>query len=53
MGAHEKIPFVEEKTIMQPWRSIQSRNRAQLTDQWFVDTAKIVGPALDAVSPGK
>ena len=24
-----------------------------LTDQWFVDTAKIVGPALDAVKSGK
>ena len=23
-----------------------------LTDQWFVDTAKIVGPALDAVRNG-
>ena len=23
-----------------------------LTDQWFVDTAKIVGPALDAVRDG-
>ena len=24
-----------------------------LTDQWFVDTAKIVGPALDAVRDGR
>ena len=49
-----KIPFVEEKPIMQPFGD---RSKVviepMLTDQWFVDTAKIVGPALDAVKSGK
>ncbi len=54
-GEHsEKIPFVEEKPIMQPFGD---RSKVviepMLTDQWFVDTAKIVGPALDAVKSGK
>ncbi|WP_426034496.1 valine--tRNA ligase [Cypionkella sp. TWP1-2-1b2] len=46
-------PFVEAKKIMQPFGD---RSRVviepMLTDQWFVDTAKIVGPALDAVRSG-
>ena len=45
--------FVEEKKIMQPFGD---RSKVviepMLTDQWFVDTAKIVGPALDAVRSG-
>ena len=49
-----KIPFVEEKPIMQPFGD---RSKVviepMLTDQWFVDTAKIVGPALDDVKSGK
>ena len=54
-GEHSgKIPFVEEKPIMQPFGD---RSKVviepMLTDQWFVDTAKIVGPALDAVKSGK
>ena len=46
-------PLVEAKPIMQPFGD---RSKAviepMLTDQWFVDTAKIVGPALDAVRSG-
>ena len=47
-------PFVESKKIMQPFGD---RSKVviepMLTDQWFVDTAKIVGPALDAVRDGR
>ena len=47
-------PYVESKKIMQPFGD---RSKVviepMLTDQWFVDTAKIVGPALDAVRSGK
>ncbi|WP_108816384.1 valine--tRNA ligase [Loktanella sp. Alg231-35] len=50
----EFIPFVESKKIMQPFGD---RSKVviepMLTDQWFVDTAKIVGPALDAVKEGR
>ena len=46
-------PVVESKPIMQPFGD---RSKVviepMLTDQWFVDTAKIVGPALDAVRTG-
>jgi valyl-tRNA synthetase len=48
------IPLVEAKPIMQPFGD---RSRVviepMLTDQWFVDTAKIVGPALEAVRTGR
>ncbi|MBC2835714.1 valine--tRNA ligase [Paragemmobacter straminiformis] len=47
-------PVVEAKKIMQPFGD---RSKVviepMLTDQWFVDTSKIVGPALDAVKSGK
>ncbi|MEM9140933.1 MAG: class I tRNA ligase family protein, partial [Pseudomonadota bacterium] len=47
------VPLVESKPIMQPFGD---RSKVviepMLTDQWFVDTAKIVGPALDAVKDG-
>jgi valyl-tRNA synthetase len=47
-------PVVEAKKIMQPFGD---RSRVviepMLTDQWFVDTAKIVEPALDAVRTGR
>ena len=48
------VPYVEDKKIMQPFgdRSKVVIEPA-LTDQWFVDTAKIVGPALDAVRTGR
>ncbi|MEO5619896.1 MAG: valine--tRNA ligase, partial [Cypionkella sp.] len=46
-------PFVEAKKIMQPFGD---RSKVviepMLTDQWFVDTQKIVGPALEAVRSG-
>ena len=46
------VPLVEAKLITQPFGD---RSKVviepMLTDQWFVDTAKIVGPALDAVRP--
>ena len=49
----ETIPMVENKPIMQPFGD---RSKVviepMLTDQWFVDTDKIVGPALDAVRNG-
>jgi valyl-tRNA synthetase len=52
-GPGEPIPYVENKPIMQPFGD---RSKVviepMLTDQWFVDTAQIVGPALDAVKDG-
>ncbi len=46
-------PVVEAKKIMQPFGD---RSKVviepMLTDQWFVDTAKIVEPALEAVRTG-
>ncbi len=46
-------PVVEAKKIMQPFGD-RSKTviEPMLTDQWFVDTAKIVEPALDAVRKG-
>ena len=48
------LPLVEAKAIMQPFGD---RSKVviepMLTDQWFVDTAQIVGPALDAVRDGR
>ncbi|MES2914546.1 MAG: valine--tRNA ligase [Pseudomonadota bacterium] len=50
----ELVPYVEAKPIMQPFGD---RSKVviepMLTDQWFVDTAKIVEPALDAVRSGR
>jgi len=47
-------PVVEAKKIMQPFGD---RSKVviepMLTDQWFVDTAKIVEPALEAVRSGR
>jgi len=49
----ERVPFVEAKPITQPFGD---RSKVviepMLTDQWFVDTAKIVEPALEAVRTG-
>ncbi|MFY0679337.1 MAG: valine--tRNA ligase [Thalassovita sp.] len=49
----ELVPYVENKPIMQPFGD---RSKVviepMLTDQWFVETSKIVGPALDAVRNG-
>ncbi|WP_375689706.1 valine--tRNA ligase [Pseudooceanicola sp. LIPI14-2-Ac024] len=51
--AQNLVPLVEAKPIMQPFGD---RSKVviepMLTDQWFVDAAKIVGPALDAVRNG-
>ncbi|MCB5409249.1 valine--tRNA ligase [Pseudogemmobacter faecipullorum] len=50
----ERVPVVENKKIMQPFGD---RSKVviepMLTDQWFVETSKIVGPALDAVRNGE
>ncbi|MGB3146290.1 MAG: class I tRNA ligase family protein, partial [Paracoccaceae bacterium] len=50
----ERIPLVEQNKMMQPHGD---RSKVviepMLTDQWFVDTAKIVEPALEAVRSGK
>ncbi|WP_296764322.1 valine--tRNA ligase [Sediminimonas sp.] len=47
------VPLVEAKPIMQPFGD---RSKVviepMLTDQWFVDTAQIVQPAIDAVTGG-
>ena len=48
------VPYVENKPIMQPFGD---RSKVviepMLTDQWFVDAEKVVGPALDAVRDGE
>ncbi len=48
------VPYVESKPIMQPFGD---RSKViiepMLTDQWFVETSKIVEPALEAVRSGK
>ena len=50
----ERVPHVENKPIMQPFGD---RSKVviepMLTDQWFVDAEKVVGPALDAVRSGR
>ncbi|WP_317055691.1 valine--tRNA ligase [Roseovarius rhodophyticola] len=50
----QMIPFVENKPIMQPFGD---RSKVviepMLTDQWFVDTDKIVDPAIEAVKSGE
>jgi valyl-tRNA synthetase len=50
----EKRPVVESKPIMQPFGDRSGAViEPMLTDQWFVDTQRIVGPALDAVRDGR
>ncbi|WP_417262215.1 valine--tRNA ligase [Celeribacter sp.] len=50
----ETVPYVEDKPIMQPFGD---RSKVviepMLTDQWYVDAEKVVGPALDAVRSGR
>lgn len=52
--ANRPTPLVEAKKIMQPFGD---RSKVviepMLTDQWFVDTAKIVEPALRTVREGR
>ncbi len=47
------VPLVEPKLIVQP---MGDRSKVviepMLTDQWFVDTDRIVGPAIDSVREG-
>ncbi|MFK7877350.1 MAG: valine--tRNA ligase, partial [Paracoccaceae bacterium] len=49
----ETVPYVENKKIMQPFGD---RSKVviepMLTDQWFVETSKIVDDALNAVKNG-
>ncbi len=50
----ERRPLVEAKPIMQPFGDRSGVViEPMLTDQWFVDTARIVGPALEAVRTGR
>lgn len=50
----EGAPVVESKKIMQPFGDRSNVViEPMLTDQWFVDTAKIVQPAIDAVREGR
>ncbi|MDJ0821298.1 MAG: valine--tRNA ligase [Paracoccaceae bacterium] len=48
------VPLVEAKAIMQPFGD---RSKVviepMLTDQWFVDAEKVVGPALESVRSGE
>ncbi len=47
------VPLVEPKTIQQPHGDRSGVViEPMLTDQWFVDTARIVQPAIDAVRNG-
>ena len=48
------VPLVEAKKIMQPFGDRSGVViEPMLTDQWFVDAEKVVGPALDAVRTGR
>ncbi|MDO5658483.1 MAG: valine--tRNA ligase [Paracoccus sp. (in: a-proteobacteria)] len=50
----ERRPLVDSKPIMQPFGDRSGVViEPMLTDQWFVDTRKIVGPALEAVREGR
>ncbi|MFB2533149.1 valine--tRNA ligase [Paracoccus sp. p3-h83] len=50
----EGNPLVEAKKIMQPFGDRSGVViEPMLTDQWFVDTARIVQPAIDAVREGR
>ncbi|MBP1806225.1 valine--tRNA ligase [Rubellimicrobium aerolatum] len=53
-SADGPVPHVESKKIMQPFGDRSGVViEPMLTDQWFVDTARIVGPAIDAVRDGR
>ncbi|WP_299358063.1 valine--tRNA ligase [uncultured Paracoccus sp.] len=50
----EGRPLVENRKIMQPFGDRSNVViEPMLTDQWFVDTARIVGPAIAAVQDGR
>jgi valyl-tRNA synthetase len=53
-GPDGPVPFVEARTIMQPFGDRSGVViEPMLTDQWFVDTARLAGPAIDAVRDGR
>ncbi|SOH93396.1 valyl-tRNA synthetase [Monaibacterium marinum] len=48
------IPLVDNKPIMQPFGDRSGVViEPMLTDQWFVDAAKLAGPAMEAVRSGE
>ncbi|MDO5643152.1 MAG: valine--tRNA ligase [Paracoccus sp. (in: a-proteobacteria)] len=50
----ERRALIDAKPIMQPFGDRSGVViEPMLTDQWFVDTQRIVGPALDAVRDGR
>ena len=50
----ERRALVDQKPIMQPFGDRSGVViEPMLTDQWFVDTPRIVGPAIDAVRSGR
>ncbi|MFV0300859.1 MAG: valine--tRNA ligase, partial [Paracoccus sp. (in: a-proteobacteria)] len=50
----ERRPLIDAKPIMQPFGDRSGVViEPMLTDQWFVDTQRIVGPALEAVRDGR
>ncbi len=50
----KRVPFVENKKIMQPFGDRSGVViEPMLTDQWFVDAAKLAGPAMEAVRSGE
>lgn len=50
----EGNPMVEARQIMQPFGDRSGVViEPMLTDQWFVDTQRIVGPAIEAVRDGR
>ncbi|KGJ02553.1 valine--tRNA ligase [Paracoccus sphaerophysae] len=50
----ERRPLVDQKPIMQPFGDRSGVViEPMLTDQWFVDTARIVQPAINAVREGR
>ncbi|NAZ35737.1 valine--tRNA ligase [Rubellimicrobium sp. CFH 75288] len=53
-GPEGPMPLVESKAIMQPFGDRSGVViEPMLTDQWFVDAARIVGPAIEAVRDGR
>jgi len=48
------IPLVENKSIMKPYGDRSGVViEPMLTDQWFVDAARLAGPAMEAVRSGE
>lgn len=48
------IPLIDSKPIMQPFGDRSGVViEPMLTDQWFVDAAKLAGPAMEAVRSGE